>query len=354
MKEPVRFTPVGKNKEEYYMTICIGTKIKELRKRESMTQEQLAEKLNVTPQTISRWETETAYPDITAIPILANIFDVTIDTLMGYDKTKISQRVNDIINSAKRYFWNDIEKCESILLGALNDYPNNDLILRELLSLYECHIRTYGKTEYTNKAISVAHKIIAEATDIFCICSAKSDLASLYLMQNRYDDAKQIVDTLPYMYPYMLNDKMRVSSYLLKGEDRLKEAKDWKIIEYQEFFLSCLMEGEGYFEIGDYKNALKSFIECKDVIERFMLTDKICPEAYLFNGVQTNHMCCYLQIAGCYLKLNDKSSCEKHIAKAYEIVSLANGDDFANQPNLFLEQYNKTYKEYGLEAFKPL
>ena len=336
------------------MIISIGTKIKELRKRDGMTQEQLAEKLNVTPQTISRWETETAYPDITAIPILANIFDVSIDTLMGYDKTKIGQKVNDIIKSSNAYFWSDIEKCEEILVEGLTDYPNNDLILRELLSLYECHIRTYEKTKYFEKAISIAHKIIAEATDVFCVCSAKADLASLYLMQNRYNDAKEIIDTLPYMYPYLLNDKMRVSSYSLKGGDRLKEAKDWKIIEYQELFLACIMEGEGYFEIEDYKNALNSFTQGKDVIERFMLNDNISPEAYLFNGVQTNHMCCCLQIAGCYLKLNDKGNCDKYISRAYEIVSLANGEDFSKHPELFLEQYNKTYKEYGLDKYKKI
>ncbi|MBQ4510823.1 MAG: helix-turn-helix transcriptional regulator [Clostridia bacterium] len=336
------------------MTICIGMKIKELRKRDKLTQEQLAEKLNVTPQTISRWETETAYPDITVIPVLANIFDVSIDELMGYDKAKSAQKVNEIIDSSKKYFWNDIIKCEKILVDALADYPDNDIIMRELLSLYECHIRTYGRMEYTNKAISIAHKIIAEATDIFSVCSAKADLASLYLMQNRYKDAKEIIDTLPYMYPYLLNDRMRVSSYSLKGNDRLKEARDWKIIEHQELFLACIMEGEGYFETGDYKTALKSFIEGKDVIERFMISDKICPESYLFNGIQTNHMCCYLQIAGCYLKLNDKERCDKNITRAYEIVSLANGEDFVKQPQLFLEQYNKTYKEYGLESFRPL
>ena len=188
----------------------------------------------------------------------------------------------------------------------------------------------------------------------FCVCSAKADLASLYLMQNRYNDAKEIIDTLPYMYPYLLNDKMRVSSYSLKGGDRLKEAKDWKIIEYQELFLACIMEGEGYFEIEDYKNALNSFTQGKDVIERFMLSDNISPEAYLFNGVQTNHMCCCLQIAGCYLKLNDKGNCDKYISRAYEIVSLANGEDFSKHPELFLEQYNKTYKEYGLDKYKKI
>lgn len=336
------------------MTICIGTKIKELRKREKMTQEQLAEKLNVTPQAISRWETETAYPDITAIPILANIFEVSIDTLMGYDKTKTTQKVKSIIDNASAYFWNDIEKCESILLNALVEYPDNDKLLRELLSLYESHIRTNGRKEYTKNAEAIAHKLIAEAKDTFSVCSAKADLASLYLLQNRYNEAKELIDTLPYMYPYLLNDRMRVSAYNLKGNDKLAEAKDWKIIEYQELFIACILEGEGYFETGDYNNSLKSFLEGKDVIERFMQSDKICPEAYLFDGIQAHHMCCYLQIAGCYLKLNDIEKCKQFVEKAYEIVSLGNGADFEKCPEEYLKQYNKTYKEYGLEAFKAL
>lgn len=329
--------------------IYIGTKIKELRKRDGITQEQLAMKLNVTPQTVSRWECETAYPDITAIPILANIFGVSIDTLMGYDKTKTAEKIEKIIQSSREYFWNDIEKCEKILTDALNEYPDNDRILRELLSLYECHIRTYQKTEYTDKAISIAHKVIAEATDIFCICSAKNDLASIYLKQERYKEAKALIDTLPYMYPYLLNDKMRVSSYLLKGDDKLNEAKDWKVIEHQELFIACMMEGEGYFETEDYKNALKSFEQSRDVIERFM-----DGKEYLIGGTNTNHMACYLMIAGCQLKLGEAEKCGINIEKAYGILSESNGDDFKKNPDKYLAEYIKIYKQYGLEKYKKI
>ncbi|MBQ8162886.1 MAG: helix-turn-helix domain-containing protein [Clostridia bacterium] len=334
--------------------ICIGQKVKELRKREGFTQEQLAEKLNVTPQTISRWECETAYPDITAIPILANIFNVSIDTLMGYDKTKTAEKVENIIRKAAQpYFWSDIEKCEKILTDALSEYPDNDMILRELLSLYECHMRTYQRMEYAKKAKSVARKLIAESNDVFALCSAKSDLASIYLMQDNYKDAKELIDSLPYMYPYLLNDRMRISSYNLKGEDRLKEAKDWKIIEYQELFIACMMEGEGYFETGNYASALRSFTECKDVIERFMKSDKISPEAYIIYGTQANHMACYLQIAGCLLKLGKKDECASAVNRAYDIVSLANGEDFIKDPEQFLQEYRRIYKEFGLEKYKP-
>ena len=63
------------------MNIKIGKKIKELRNRDGITQERLAEALGVTNQAISRWESETGYPDIEYILPIANFFEVTIDYL---------------------------------------------------------------------------------------------------------------------------------------------------------------------------------------------------------------------------------------------------------------------------------
>ena len=70
------------------MNIKIGARIKELRKRHNVTQEQLAEALGVTSQAISRWESESGYPDIEYIIPIANFFKVTADYLLDNgDKT---------------------------------------------------------------------------------------------------------------------------------------------------------------------------------------------------------------------------------------------------------------------------
>jgi transcriptional regulator with XRE-family HTH domain len=64
------------------VNIKIGARIKELRKLQNVTQEQLAEALGVTNQAISRWESETGYPDIEYIIPIANFFKVTANYLL--------------------------------------------------------------------------------------------------------------------------------------------------------------------------------------------------------------------------------------------------------------------------------
>ncbi|MDR0917568.1 MAG: helix-turn-helix domain-containing protein [Oscillospiraceae bacterium] len=75
------------------MNVKIGEKIKHLRRRQDVTQEKLAEYLGVTPQAISRWESETGYPDIETLPALADFFGVTTDELLGVDAEKRFERV---------------------------------------------------------------------------------------------------------------------------------------------------------------------------------------------------------------------------------------------------------------------
>jgi len=63
------------------MTIKLGKKIRELRKAKNISQEVLAQYLGVSSQAISKWENETAMPDITLIPAIASFFDVSTDDL---------------------------------------------------------------------------------------------------------------------------------------------------------------------------------------------------------------------------------------------------------------------------------
>lgn len=69
--------------------MTMGKRIAALRKRAGLTQEQLAERVGVSPQAVSKWENDQSCPDISLIPELAEIFGVSCDELLG--KEKISE-----------------------------------------------------------------------------------------------------------------------------------------------------------------------------------------------------------------------------------------------------------------------
>lgn len=63
----------------------IGRNIRQLRQQKALTQEQVAAKLGVTYQAVSKWENETNTPDIALLPEIAALFGVTIDALFSLD-----------------------------------------------------------------------------------------------------------------------------------------------------------------------------------------------------------------------------------------------------------------------------
>ena len=67
----------------------LGNKITELRKKNSLSQEDVAEKVGVTRQTISKWELEETTPDIKQAKELSKIFNVSLDELTDNDVKNI-------------------------------------------------------------------------------------------------------------------------------------------------------------------------------------------------------------------------------------------------------------------------
>lgn len=77
-------TKTLRRKEAIIMTnTTLGQRIGNLRKDKGYTQEEVAERLNVSPQAVSKWENDISCPDIMLLPELAKLLGVTVDTLLG-------------------------------------------------------------------------------------------------------------------------------------------------------------------------------------------------------------------------------------------------------------------------------
>ena len=75
----------------------IGNKINQLRKLSGMTQEQLAEKLNVSRQTISKWESDSTSPDLESIVKISRIFHVSLDDLLQEGEAGVANKTDEQI-----------------------------------------------------------------------------------------------------------------------------------------------------------------------------------------------------------------------------------------------------------------
>ena len=121
----------------------IGNKLLELRKQHNLSQEQLAEKMGVARQTISKWELGETSPDINQAKKLSKIFNVTVDSL-------INNNVNDIL--LKRVNW--IEKATRVIINILKiTFLLIIIIIVSLLFI------TWSKEYFSAKPVSTSQTI---------------------------------------------------------------------------------------------------------------------------------------------------------------------------------------------------
>jgi len=178
--------------------MSIGETIKKLRKQKDLTQEQLAEYLNISPQAISRWEINSTLPDITFIPMLANIFDVSSDILLGIDIDAKEKRIEAIYKEATNHFYNhQNNEAEKLLRTALTEYPNSYKLMERLALILSTNIgycdggwneEEKKKIEEERKPIqeeiiALCEKILAECAEdnlrhwsIHCLCRAYASM----------------------------------------------------------------------------------------------------------------------------------------------------------------------------------
>ena len=92
----------------------IGSVIKKLRQQKQMTQEELAEMLKVSVQTVSRWENGINYPDLVVLPEIAGLFHVTTDYLLG---VKGEPKMAKLLTTKETFQVNSRAEAEAMVMN---------------------------------------------------------------------------------------------------------------------------------------------------------------------------------------------------------------------------------------------
>ena len=118
----------------------IGNNIKHFRKERGMTQGELADLLFVSPQMISRYENNSAAPDVAILAKICSIFHISMDILCGLDGTSKDKLImylsNKYFEKTQDSFSNLNEKYENFIVEA-SDVINDDRVMKIQLSLLE-------------------------------------------------------------------------------------------------------------------------------------------------------------------------------------------------------------------------
>jgi len=208
------------------MQLNLGTKIKELRRRDGRTQDNLAESLGVTAQAVSRWESGGSYPDMEMIPAIANYFHISIDELFGYHDER-EEKIKTILDNATKILTKqgftmyqgslseDVGECVNTLRAASEEFPNEPKILLKLAQalhmwgwnkygakghpsdssgIIEYDIEYNSRNIYWQEAVRVYEKLLkccpsSEDREI-AICQ----ITPLYCRMGEYEKAKALAN----------------------------------------------------------------------------------------------------------------------------------------------------------------
>ena len=179
------------------MNLKVGTIIKNLRAERNITQESLAAVIGVTPQAISRWESEGGYPDIELLPALADFFSISTDELLGY---KLFEREEELIQIKKELRRlaevGTHEEKLSFSRNALIKYPADAKIKTYLAAcLFDEWERTKNESA-VEEAENLCTSVMKECRDEALRYDAITTLSTICIGKNQPHKAKEVLDEL--------------------------------------------------------------------------------------------------------------------------------------------------------------
>lgn len=298
------------------MKLYINENLKRLRKEKGLTQEQLAERLSVSFQAVSKWECGEGYPDIVMLPSIAQIFGVSVDELLGMEKICSNEDAEKILaqvdmNESKGLRAENVE----LLREAVKRFPNNYMMLAKLASNLFC---TESKCEEVSRtksaeAAEIAEYILANCNDRKTVDWMRMDICYYYSYAGNKEKALERAEELP------AAERNTVKEFLLEGNEKMIRCQDNIILHLQELCYSLLARAD---------------VNCNDDPQlkdedRIKILDKIVQISKVIfeNGDYNFHyglmVVVYTHIAAVAVRLKDYDKAFENLQKALELAIAA-------------------------------
>lgn len=324
------------------MNIYFGKNLKNLRRERNLTQENVADILGVSFQSVSKWERGESYPDITMLPVIASFFKVSVDDLLGVNEAENEEKIQQYLYDAG--CLTDHKAALEIAKKAIAEFPGNF----ELLNLYMFELIASKNTYEEHMSILSEVRTIYDNIQANCTVdrikiNSRRHLAELYTTLTRVEnsgitvaDVKEIIESMPHMvdtkeymstclFPSLNDPKDKAEHYAACRDtiDRVlgildatvfhycfweKEFEDefkikaiemlltvqklfnddgnygasWRFVMYNYGHLGCL-----YYKLGDIEKALENLRKSAEIAKQFDELPQISVRhSFLFDGAE--------------------------------------------------------------------
>lgn len=183
------------------MNLKIGENIRFLRRKAGITQEELAAALNISFQSVSKWERGETLPDLLLLPALANFFAVTTDELLGMASIRDSERRGEVYRAVHAHEQaGEYAEAIAILREEAGIFPGDaglmsELALAILLNDPDCTDRVAAV-----EAIELCQRVLAMEASAKLHSTVRAALCFLLRNSGQTDRALALAQKLPHAW----------------------------------------------------------------------------------------------------------------------------------------------------------
>lgn len=314
----------------------IGQVIRKYRKKQNMTQEEMAHRLGVTTPAVNKWENGNSYPDIMMLAPIARLLDISLDTLLSFQEELTENEITAMVRELDERLKKDTyDEAFQWAKEKIEMYPNCKMLIWQLATILDAQRlikKGYDTEKYDQYILNCYERVLESEEEKLKTCAADS-LFGYYSRKEQYEKAEEYL----LYYSEQNPERKRKQALIYSKTDRREEAYK----AYEELLFS------GYQMISMILNSVYILaMEDKNVSKAQKLVEKQQKLARLFEMGAYHEVSCKLDFATAQ---KDVDTVIETMQEMFE--SIENITDFTESELYEHMKFQKSRKEF-LEEMK--
>lgn len=221
-----------------------------------LTQEDIANYVGVSRAAVSKWEKGLSYPDISLLPKLATFFDISIDTLLGYEPQMTKERIEALyMKYAEKFATEQFENVRIELEKIKNEYYSCYPLLLKIVQLYINYVSmSDDKEQVLDSAFELTERVRTFAPELTYVQEATGLQGVIYILRGDTESVLELLGKEPeidYGFEQMIMTAYSMQGNVLKANEVAQVAMFQKLLGFVALSTETLMmstQRPDYFE----------------------------------------------------------------------------------------------------------